>query len=111
MESIVSSEPQETVVPLEMQEMLLSMTAEELAMVEELAMIPGLMERVHKCRRAREEAQKQIVEAPQESSGLQDVLDEVADQVPDDDFSDEDALLSTSYSKGCGVCQRSFKYR
>ena len=112
MESIVSSEPQEIVVPLEMQESLLSMTAEELAMVEELAMIPGLMERVHKCRRAREEAQAQIVEAPQVSSGLQDALDEVADQVPDDeDSSDEHALLSTFCSEGYGVGERSSRYR
>ena len=101
------SEPQETVVSLELlQEMLSSLT------VEEIEMLPGLMQRAHECRRAREEAQEQIVEAPQVSNGLQDVLDEVADQVPDDEeSSDEDAPSSTSRIEECGVCERSFRHR
>ena len=86
------SEPQDTVVSPELlQEMLSSLTAEE------IEMLPGLMQRAHECRRAREEAQEQIVEVPQVSNGLQDVLVEVADQVPDnEDPSDEDASSSTS---------------
>ena len=75
-ESIVNSGPQEIVGPPEMQEMLSSLTDEDLAMV------PGLMERVQEFRRARLQSQGQFVEAPQASNGLQEVLGEVAGQVP-----------------------------
>ena len=105
-ESIVNSGPQEIVGPPEMQEMLSSLTDEDLAMV------PGLMERVQEFRRARLQSQGQFVEAPQASNGLQEILDEVAGQVPGDEGSPDDSSpSSTPHGEGCGVCERSFRNR
>ena len=105
-ESIVSSEPQEIVDPPEvLQEMLSSLTVDLSA--EEVEMLPGLMQRVHECRRAREETQGQVVEAPQGRNNPQDTLDGDGDQGPDDeDFSDEEDSAPASQSEWCSVCER-----
>ena len=78
----------------------------------ESVLITGLMQRVSQYGQARRQVQEQIVEAPEESDGLQEVLDEVAGQVPDDDESpDDDSSSSTSGGEKCGVCERSFRNR
>ena len=105
-ESILSSRPPEVLGPPEVLEVESSLD------LEESALVPGLMERVREYGQARRRVQEQIVEAPEESDGLQEVLDEVAGQVPDGDESpDDDYSSSTPGGEKCGVCERSFRNR
>ena len=83
--------------------------AEEVILVEsslepeESSMIASLMQRVRQYGQANRQVQEQIVEAPQESDDdLQEMLDEVAGQVPDDDEPpDDDPSSSTSGGEKC----------
>ena len=58
---------------------------------EEPSMISDLWHRVRRYGQASRQVQEQIVEAPEESDDdLQEMLDEVAGQVPDDDEPPDD---------------------
>ena len=65
-ESILTSGPQEILGSQEVQELASSLNADESVLV------PGLLERVREFGQARRRAQRQIVEAPEESDGLQE---------------------------------------
>ena len=75
-------------------------------------LMTGLMQRVRQFGQANRQVQEQIVEAPEEGDDLQEVLNQVAGQVPDDDESpDDDSSSSTSSGEKCGVCSRSLRNR
>ena len=79
---------------------------------EEPGIISDLWRRV---RRYGRQAQEQIVHTPEESEGtdnLQEMLNEMSGQAPDDEGPPDDEL-SSSVTDGekCGVCERSFRNR
>ena len=79
---------------------------------EEPGIISDLWRRV---RRYGRRAQEQSVHTPEESEGtnnLQEMLNEVSGQVPDDEGPpDDEPSSSVSGGEKCGVCERSFRNR
>ena len=81
---------------------------------EESSMISESWRRVRRYGLSTRQAQEQIAEAPEEGDDhLQEMLNEVSGQVPDDDGPPDDEPPSSSAAGGekCGVCERSFRNR
>ena len=80
---------------------------------EESSIISDLWRRVRRYGQSSRRAQEQIVQAPEEGDdNLQEMLNEVAGQVPDDDGPpDDEPSSSASGGEKCGVCERSFRNR